>query len=464
MTTNTMNTSSGRSWVSRFCNGMIPVCIVCSYAWLATYADLRLAIPELLGVTAVVTSLLALVLAAGQREWIRWSPLFILLVAALCRAAFLFQPPQLSDDLFRYLWDGLQILHGHNPYALAPSAVTAWNGDLLSKINHPQLVTIYPPMAQLVFAGGALWGGSVLGMKLFLGFIDLAACGLILLLLRRFGKPAWLAVLYAWAPLPVLEIAGSGHIDGAAIFLLLASLWLLATSPRSLFGALSGSLFSAAVLVKIFPVVFLPCWWRVLNRRQRIPFMLAGLVSGFLLSWLFWPELANAWNTLQLYATRWEFSGFLFRLLRLADGEGGSSRLLLGAMFFACVIVIQQWLWRKKSSAPEEPFLLALRAGYATVLCFLLLTTTLHPWYALYLVMFLPFTAGSAGFVLSWSVLLTYRVLIPYALLGQWQESTEWSGILWGTALLAGILGLAVRQFRHQRRPAIAPSLPCDNP
>ena len=464
MTARQMNTNRGQSPTSRFLNGVVPVCIVCSYLWLATCGDLRLAVPELLGATALVCCLLIIVLGAGQRGLLRWSPLFILLVALLCRLPFWWQPPQLSDDLYRYLWDGLQILHGNNPYALPPAAMAATGGALLGRINHPQLVTIYPPMAQWIFAGGALWGGGVLGLKLFLGLIDMVVCGLILLLLRRVQQPCWLAVLYAWQPLPILEIAGSGHIDGAAIALLLVSLWLLLSlSDRPLAGWLSGAAFSAAVLVKLFPLVFLPVWWWALTRRQRFPFVLAGVISTLLLSWPFWPQLTNAWATLRLYAANWEFSGFLFRLVREAGLGGGASRLLLGGLFLVCLALIQVVLWRQRMNAGTvaQPL---FGACYQTAFCFLLLTTTLHPWYALYLAMFLPFAAGPAGLVLSWSVLLAYRVLIPYGLLGVWQESTWWSGVIWLSALIAFGMVFIIR-FRDRASDAsLAPGLPSNDP
>jgi hypothetical protein len=55
---------------------------------------------------------------------------------------------------------------------------------------------------------------------------------------------------------------------------------------------------------------------------------------------------------------------------------------------------------------------MVIKALYAVTIVFLFLTPTLYPWYALYLVSFLPFTAGAAGLILTWSVFLSYRVLI----------------------------------------------------
>ncbi len=89
--------------------------VVLAYLPLATLPDLRLAVPMLLAVAAVVTALLGLAALLAQHGRLRWSPALILTLAAGLRLLFLFRPPELSDDVFRYLWDGLWLLHGHNP-------------------------------------------------------------------------------------------------------------------------------------------------------------------------------------------------------------------------------------------------------------------------------------------------------------------------------------------------------------
>jgi hypothetical protein len=66
-----------------------------------------------------------------------------------------------------------------------------------------------------------------------------------------------------------------------------------------------------------------------------------------------------------------------------------------------------------------------------------MLTPTLHPWYGLYLVAFLPFAPGAAGIVLSWSVILGYRVLMDYRLSGLWLEDSLTSFLIISAPLLA---------------------------
>lgn len=470
----------------------IPFLIIASYGLLAAQPDLRLCIPLLVAVTAAVTVLLAAALHAGERGSIRWGSRTVLLVAVLVRLLFLFRPAELSNDIYRYLWDGMQFLAGCSPYASAPSEVQPPSeamAHLLGQINHPQLATVYPPAAQLIFAAGAAAGNGVPGLKALLTAIDLAVCCLILRLLADLGLPALRAVLYAWHPLPILEIAGSGHIDGAAVFFLLLAFLFLASycdgerrsapeggsaplpKRRPLLPCACGLAFACAVLVKLFPLVFLPCIAAFLDRRARISFLCGFLAGGICLTVPFLPDVSNGVRTLGIYARDWEFSGFLYQALIGASLTGIAARAVLSLLFilavlFSCGIpfgnvkeararnagnLLFRSGWSRgpyqEETAQEERFLAMLRRCYGISLAFVLLTPTLFPWYALYLAGLLPFAAGPCGLVISWSVFLSYRVFIPYTLLGVWAEDAGTSAAIWlapvaafVASLLAGML------------------------
>lgn len=390
--------------------------------------ELRLAVPLLVGVSALATAVLAFALYQGERRPFAWSAPLILSVALALRLMFLLQPAQLSDDIYRYLWDGHNLLRGVNPYAAAPAAMTP-PADLLqvhAAINHPEYITIYPPAAQLVFAAGAALGGKVLGLKALLVLLDLALCALLILILQRVRLPVWRAVLYAWNPLPVLEIAGSGHVDGAGMALIMAALLLLLTrGDRRLWGTTSGVLFAAAGLVKLFPLVLAPVLFLLVPSGRRLHFLAGFSSAAALLCIPFLPHLANMLQTLGVYAENWEFAGFAFNTLRGWTGSGIAARMVLVATLLLSVAAAT---WRMTAAGPEAPDRAArargaLRTFYVIIMALLLTTPTLQPWYALMLAALLPFAAGPAGIVLCWAVLLTYRVQIPYFILGQWIES-----------------------------------------
>jgi len=409
--------------------------IVTACVSLALEAELRLAVPLLVGATATITIALAFALYYGERGKVAWSPFVILAVAVGLRLLFLFSPPQLSDDLYRYLWDGSNLLQGVNPYATAPADAgpSPAHSAILSRINHPDHVTIYPPAAQLVCAGGAALGGTLTGIKVFLVLFDIGLCILLILLLKRLEMPAWRAVLYAWNPLPVLEIASSGHVDGAGLTLLIGALYLLVMHrprssgnvPESWPFLLSGSLAASACLVKLFPLVLAPVLFMLVPKKRRLSFaagfisILAALMIPFL------PHLANMAVSLDIYARNWEFAGFAFNTLRTLTGSGTSARLLLLSCFLLVIffVVIRLYGGRHQGASSGISARQALEACYAIAMAFLLLTPTLQPWYALCLTVFLPFCPGPVGLVLCWVVFLTYQVQIPYFILGQWIEN-----------------------------------------
>lgn len=432
--------------------------IVIAAVILAMAAELRLSVPLLVGITAVITIALSCTLYSGERDGLNWSPVSILAVALLLRLLFLFAPPQLSDDIYRYLWDGSNLNNGINPYAAAPSAVTppAALIPVHSRINHPGYVTIYPPMAQIIFGGGAVLGGTIAGLKTLLTLIDIGMCGLLIALLRKLEMPAWRAVLYAWNPLPVLEIAGSGHVDGVGMALVLAALYLLLPDRKKPGGGASrngpfllpGALLACAGLVKLLPIAFTPLFLLLVPSGKRRYFIAGGIGTAALLTLPFLPDLIHMTYSLGSYAKNWEFAGFAFTTLRAVTGSGMLARQLLSASFLLIVSVTTYSLAQriKQIDVPDSRGIQALNACYVIAMAFLLLTPTLQPWYALTLAAFLPFCAGPAGLVLCWVIFLTYQVQIPYLILGQWLENPYVTAAVFLAPVMAWLLS------RYSRR------------
>ncbi len=427
---------------------------------LALQPELRLAVPLLVGVTALMASTLALILFRGERGALSWSSSVILLVALVLRLLFLFSPPQLSDDVYRYLWDGGNLLRGVNPYAAAPAKISPPRElkAVHARINHPEYVTIYPPAAQLIFAGGASLGSGVTGLKALLVFFDLGLCALLIAILGKLDLPVWRSVLYAWNPLPILEIAGSGHVDGAGLALLMAAIFSLLAGrncsperpPRTVPFLLSGALLACAGLVKVYPLFLAPLLFLAVPRSRRLPFLAAFLGMAALLLLPFLPHLANLAATLNVYARNWEFSGFAFNIVRGVTGSGTTARMLLAISLLALIAAVTLSTGKelRGEQSPEKAGRHLMEGCYITAMAFLLLTPTLHPWYALFLTAFLPFAAGPAGLVFCWAVLLTYRVQIGYFVLGEWNESACVTAVI----ALAPVAAFALsRLFKRQQ-------------
>jgi alpha-1,6-mannosyltransferase len=149
---------------------------------------------------------------------------FILLVAVLLRVGPLLLPPYLSNDIYRYVWDGWVQGSGINPYRYIPSDEalrSLRDGMIYSNINRVGYArTIYPPAAEMIYFAVTRVGEGVTAMKLAMLAFDGGTILLLLYLLRRSGTPLERVLIYAWHPLTVWEIAGSGHVDSALCFLL----------------------------------------------------------------------------------------------------------------------------------------------------------------------------------------------------------------------------------------------------
>ena len=186
----------------------------------------------------------------------------ILGTAVLLRLIALAAPVFLSDDINRYIWDGRVQAAGINPYRYVPTdpELTPLRDPLIfPNINRNNYApTIYPPVAQILFLAANRFGDTALAVKLMLVTIEAAGVGALLLLLRTTERPPEQILLYAWHPLPVWEIAGSGHIDAAAVTFTALAL-ATAVSGRRVWSAAA---LAAATLVKFFPVVLAPALWR----------------------------------------------------------------------------------------------------------------------------------------------------------------------------------------------------------
>lgn len=440
----------------------LPALAIAGCGTLALQPELRLAVPMLTGVTALMALILALALFCRDRLPTPWSPRLILAVALLLRLMFLCAPPQLSDDIYRYLWDGSNLLRGVNPYAAAPALLTPPPAlrTVHTLINHPDYVTIYPPMAQLIFAGGAALGGTVTGLKAFLVLFDLGLCALLILLLKRLQLPVWLALVYAWNPLPVLEIAGSGHVDGAGLTLLMASFYLILDQrnqaqpgPGRWSASIAGALFACACLVKLFPLVLAPVLFLLTPAGRRLSFSVGFFAALAALLLAFLPQLVHITQSLDAYARNWEFAGFAFNTLRTLTGSGSVARLILTSCFALLVagITVRLALDLRGNRTSAERGRLALTVSYRIALALLLLTPTLQPWYALFLAAFLPFCAGPAGLVLCWVVFLTYQVQIAYFIRGAWIESGAVTAAVFLAPLAAYLIGKLFRRTGSAR-------------
>ena len=203
----------------------------------------------------------------------------VLIVAALLRLGPLLAPVTWSNDINRYVWDGRVQNAGINPYCCLPvdERLAAMRDDRVwGNINRAETApTIYPPVAQMVFALTVRLHDSIFAMKLMLLVAESVGIWAMIRLLRRMERAPSQVLLYAWHPLPAWEIAGSGHVDALIVAFVPLALLAAMAGRRGWAGVALG----AAVLSKFIPVILAPAIWR--PRRGDIDwrFPLAGIVT-----------------------------------------------------------------------------------------------------------------------------------------------------------------------------------------
>lgn len=373
----------------------------------------------------------------------------------MLRATLLLRAPDLSDDMFRYLWDGRVAAAGISPYASAPGdpAVASIAPELLPKVAHRDVVTVYPPVAQAAFRvfGGA---GRPIIWKAFAAAADLS----VVALLSSAGSAGagFAAALYAFHPLPVTEAAGEGHLDSLGVALLLAGLAHLSRNRR----ALAGVAFAMSVLTKYVSLAAaIP-----LFRRGRWRFAAAAAFSAAVLWIAATKGGASPAGGMRDYAERWEFNSPVymgaFALMErtelprkakdafLALKEEWNhpgwtqgvfpyfysaffARALLGLLLAATLLVIGRRVQDLQVSV------------FASLAALLLLSPTLHPWYLLWVLPFAALRREPAFLYLSVAVPVSYALVYPLSGLPR--------GVVYAVEFLPFVVLLGITLARRQR-------------
>lgn len=233
-------------------------------------------------------------------------PRIIGFIAALTQLPGLLARPLLSDDSYRYVWDGRVQLAGIDPYRYPPlsPALTRLRDPLLFPpgslpvINRPWVHTIYPPIAELWFTLIAVvtpWRAGVLGLQLASAVAVVVTTIMLGRILTATGsRPGW-ALAYGACPATMIEAANGAHVDVLAALLLVIMGWALIGGRHWMAGVMLG----LAGGVKLVPMLLLPVFIRrqplrtaatsvVTLAASYLPHVLAvgGLVLGYLPGYL----------------------------------------------------------------------------------------------------------------------------------------------------------------------------------
>jgi hypothetical protein len=352
--------------------------------------------------------------------------------AILFRLILLFSVPSLSEDFYRFIWDGRLLASGYHPFAHPPSyyiengvIIAGIDEQLYSKLNSKDYFTIYPPVAQFMFWFSAKVSTSVYGsliiLKSFNFFSEVGSIILLQKLLARFNLGREKVLIYALNPLIILELSANAHFEGVMIFFILLSIYFT-LGKRSTFSALSMAL---SIGVKLIPVIFLPALKQIGGWKYAFRYYAITVVAAVL---LFLPlfdhrMLTGFQNSVPYFFSRFEFNASIYYLAR----EMGNvilgyniiyvaGPLLAAVAFFIILNISIKGTPKLFLSAPDRSLGENLRNEWMYIqtlagclLIYYLFTTTLHPWYIATLLALSVFT--NFRFVILW----TFAIFFTYA-------------------------------------------------
>jgi hypothetical protein len=324
-------------------------------------------------------------------------------VAIGLRAYVLLFDPLLSSDIYRYVWDGKVQATGINPYRYVPAdpaLASLRDGTIFPHINRATTaVTIYPPVAQFFFLIVTRIGENVTVMRLALVGCEAVTVAIIALFLRRMNQPMTRVVAYLWHPLPLWEIASSGHVDALMLALMLLGLWI-ALSGHALRGA---ALIAFSMLVKPYVAPVLAGIWRPWDLKMPLvviaiitlcylPYLSVGWgVLGFLTQGYLREEGISAGNEL------WPLA-----LWRLAFGEHHGD--VVAYVAIAALILLFAGLVVARSG--DRPIASRLADINRLLLLTLWLLSPNYPWYFLVITPFVVLCGSLPNWFVSIAALL----------------------------------------------------------
>lgn len=410
--------------------------------------DLRAHVPEtimllvLAGLFYLVSCYLALRAPKGAKS--HGKGLLIVTVAVIVRLTVWPLAPALSDDPYRYRWEGKLQAAGGNPYESRP-ADARWSG--LRDATYPRVVgkdfkAVYGPLIEQM----ELWtyGAAsaveidpvrqVFWFKAPFALCDLSAMVVLWMLLGAYSLPRERILIYAWSPLPVIAFWATGHND--SIVVLLVALALLAAAKERWTWAFVA--LGLAVAAKIWPVLLFPAFigWKR-NRPLRWWQWSAAVPIFGVLFLPYWTNVTENLRFMSGFMGGWRNNDSLYGILLWLTGD------VYHAKYAAFAIVAIAVAGLTLRQLPLE------RASLWAIAIMLMVSANCHPWYLTWLLPLLVLLPVPA--LLLWTALapLAYSAVISWVTLGEWKGSDafRWYEYAPVYAMLIGSWLIALRRF-----------------
>ena len=352
---------------------------------------------------------------------------FLAGLGIIFRLTFILAIPNLSQDFYRFLWDGRLLLKGFSPYLFTPDSSPILG---ISIVQSKELIqgmgalnashfSNYPPINQLLFAIAALFAGkSILGSVIVLWvLIIMADVGILYFgkkLLEELNLPIKNIFWYFLNPFIIIELSANLHFEGVMLFFFVWALYLL----------FKGKWFWAAVLigisisVKLIPLLFLPLFLKYFRKKKNLTGLdLPSLfkfytIIGITVLVTFVPFLSSEFiqnfsATIALWFQNFEFNASVYYIIRWIGFQivGWNTIGTIGKILPVLVLLfVMSIALFRKNKTPQQ----LITAMLFAVSFYFFLSTTVHPWYIATPLLLSVFTKYKFAIVWSFMVMLSY--------------------------------------------------------
>ena len=243
------------------------------------------------------------------------------------RIIFIVAIPCLSDDYFRFLWDGKLFINGFNPYLYIPSEIintdvaktAGLTQEIYQGLNSPEYYTVYPPINQLIFSIGGFFSKfgmlfGIIAIRIPILIAEFFTIKYIRKLLNSLQLPHHHVLWYALNPLVIVELSGNLHFEGMMLLCIIVGIYWLMQNKWA--GA--AIWWAMAISIKLIPVLFLPVLLKQLGLAKSVWFY---IITALALIFTFLPFLDeqlvhHILSSINLYFQTFEFNASIYYVIR----------------------------------------------------------------------------------------------------------------------------------------------------